>query len=53
MFRLTKGDQIDLLTLARNCRTSVQMIDKFYAKPLSAEMNVDLIQSNKRAKSSN
>ena len=47
MFRLTQGDQIDLLTLARNCRTSVQMIDKFYAKPLSAEMNVDLIQSTR------
>ena len=48
MFRLTQGDQIDLLTLARNCRTSVQMIDKFYAKPLSAEMNVDLIQSARK-----
>ena len=48
MFRLTQGDQIDLLTLARNCRTSVQMIDKFYAKPLSAEMNVDLIQSMRK-----
>ena len=49
MFRLTKGDQIDLLTLARNCRTSVQMIDKFYAKPLSAEMNVALIQSDRKS----
>lgn len=49
MFRLTQGDQIDLLTLARNCRTSVQMIDKFYAKPLSAEMNVDLIQSSRKS----
>jgi len=31
MFRLTKGDHIDLLTLARNARTSVDMIEKFYA----------------------
>ena len=44
MFRLTKGDHIDLLTLARNARTSVDMIEKFYARPLSAEMNVDKIQ---------
>ena len=48
MFRLTKGDHIDLLTLARNCRTSVEMIDKFYARPLSAEMNVDKIQSMRK-----
>lgn len=45
MFRLTKGDHIDLLTLARNARTSVDMIERFYAKPLSAEMNVDKLQS--------
>ena len=45
MLRLTKGDHIDLLTLARNARTSVDMIERFYAKPLSAEMNVDKLQS--------
>ncbi len=50
MFRLTEGDNIDLLTLARNARTSVAMIERFYAKPLSGEMNVDKIQS-KRVKS--
>ena len=49
MFRLTKGDSIDLLTLARNCRTSVEMIERFYAKPLSAEMNIEKIQSKKQA----
>jgi integrase len=48
MFRLTKGDHIDLLTLARNARTSVDMIEKFYARPLSAEMNVDKIQSMRK-----
>jgi len=45
MFRLTKGDHIDLLTLARNARTSVNMIERFYARPLSGEMNIDKLQS--------
>ena len=45
MFRLTKGENIDLLTLARNARTSVEMIERFYARHLNAEMNIDKIQS--------
>jgi integrase len=45
MFRLTKGEHIDLLTLARNARTSVNMIERFYARHLNAEMNIDKIQS--------
>ncbi len=45
MFRLTLGGNIDLLTLARNARTSVQMIERFYARPLQAEMNVEQLQS--------
>jgi hypothetical protein len=48
MFRLTNGHSIDLLTLARNARTSVDMIERFYAKPLSAEMNINLLQMNGR-----
>lgn len=44
MFRLLHG-HVDLLTLARASRTSVEMIDRFYARPLHAEMNVDLIHS--------
>lgn len=44
MFRLTKGD-VDLLTLARNCRTSIEMLEKFYASHLKAEMNVAKLQS--------
>jgi hypothetical protein len=47
MFRLIESDGLDLLSLARNARTSVEMIDRFYAKHLTAEMNVDLIQSNR------
>jgi hypothetical protein len=43
MFRLTKGS-IDLLTLAKNARTSVEMIERFYARHLQPEMNIDKIQ---------
>lgn len=32
-FRLLNGGDLDLITLARNCRTSVEMIDRFYATP--------------------
>jgi integrase len=42
-FRLIFGGNIDLLTLARNARTSVEMIEKFYASTLSAEMNIALL----------
>jgi len=47
MFRLTNSQGLDLLTLARTARTSVEMIDRFYAKYLTAEMNVDILQSQK------
>ena len=47
-FRLIYGGNIDLLTLARNARTSVEMIDKFYASTLSAEMNIALLHSKRR-----
>lgn len=46
-FRLLYGKGIDLLTLARNARTSVEMIEKFYASDLSPEMNIDMIQSRR------
>jgi hypothetical protein len=41
------GKGIDLLTLARNARTSVQMIEQFYASNLTAEMNIGLLQSKR------
>ena len=47
MFRLLYGRGIDLLTLARNARTSVQMVEKFYASNLTAEMNIGLLQSRR------
>jgi hypothetical protein len=45
MFRLTESQGLDVLSLARNARTSVEMIDRFYAKHLTAEMNIEKIQS--------
>ena len=47
MFRLLYGQGIDTLTLARNARTSVQMIERFYASTLQGEMNVDMLQSRR------
>ena len=51
MFRLLYGQGIDMLTLARNARTSVQMIERFYASTLDGEMNVAMIQSKREGKS--
>ena len=48
-FRLIYGGNIDLLTLARNARTSVEMIEKFYASTLSAEMNIALLHSKRNS----
>ena len=50
MFRLLYGQGIDMLTLARNARTSVQMIERFYASSLDGEMNVAMIQSKRSGK---
>ncbi|HZW13539.1 MAG TPA: hypothetical protein VFF81_10155 [Noviherbaspirillum sp.] len=50
MHRLLEGDNIDLLTLARNARTSVEMIERFYASQLTGEMNIDSLQSMRRNK---
>lgn len=46
-FRLRYGNGIDLITLARNARTSVEMIEKFYSSELSAEMNIQILQSRR------
>jgi hypothetical protein len=46
-FRLLYGNGIDLLTLARNARTSVEMIEKFYSSTLTAEMNIEMLQSRR------
>jgi integrase len=46
-FRLLYGGKIDLITLARNARTSVEMIERFYSSNLTAEMNIGLLQSKR------
>lgn len=46
--RLLYGKNIDLITLARNARTSVEMIERFYSSNLSAEMNIDLLQGKRK-----
>lgn len=51
-FRLLYGQGIDMLTLARNARTSVDMIENFYASTLSGEMNIGLLQSRRAGKKS-
>ena len=48
MYPLMFGDGFNTLALARNARTSVEMIDRFYAKPLSGEMNIDVLQIKRR-----
>ena len=44
------GEKIDLLVLARNARTSPEMIDKHYASKFSAVHNIEMIQSRKKSK---
>jgi len=45
-FRIMKGD-CNLIVLANNCRTSIQVIQDYYARSMSSEMNVEQIQSFK------
>lgn len=46
-FRLLYGSGIDILTLARNARTSVDIINKHYASTLTPEQNVQMLQSRR------
>jgi hypothetical protein len=47
MLYFTLADSKDLLTLARNMRLSVSMLERFYMSHLSAEINVEKLQSRK------
>lgn len=49
-FRLLYGQGIDLLTLARNARTSVEVINNHYASTVSGEQNIALLQSRRSAR---
>ena len=46
--RIVNADGLDVVTLAKNCRTSPEMIHRFYASQLDPELNLDKIQSFKR-----
>lgn len=46
-FGLLYRGKIDPITLARNVRTSVAMIERFYSSNLTAEMNIDLLQGRR------
>ena len=46
-FRLLYGQGIDLLTLARNARTSVDVINKHYASSVTGEQNIGMLQSRR------
>ena len=48
MYRLRYGHRMDVITLARNARTSPDMIDRFYAAQLTGEHNVDLLHGRRR-----
>jgi len=50
MYRFMFGEGIDTVTIARNARTSPEMIDRFYVKQLEGEMNIAAIQSKRRKK---
>ena len=49
-FRMLEADNLDLLTLSKNARTSNEMLSRFYLKYLSPEMNVEKLQSQKNPK---
>ena len=52
-FRLLYGEGVDLLTLAKNARTSVNMIERHYASTLNGEMNIGLLHSKRSRRSNN
>ena len=47
-FRLWYGSGIDVLTLARNARTSVEVINKHYASTLAPEQNIRMLHSRRQ-----
>lgn len=50
MFRLMYGEKIDHVTLARNGRTSPEMINRHYASHLRGEDNIEMLQSRRPKK---
>ena len=48
-FRLLYGRGIDLVTLARNARTGIEVINKHYASTVTGEQNIAMLQSRRTA----
>ena len=46
-FRLLYGQGIDLITLARNARTSIDVINTHYASTVTGEQNIAMLQSRR------
>jgi len=51
MYRLQYGKGSDLLTLARNARTSTEMIERFYAHHLLGEMIIEMALGRRKNRS--
>jgi hypothetical protein len=45
MFRLLKGDKIDIFKLARNALTSVDQLERFYLSHAESKMMIEELQS--------
>ena len=48
MFTLMYAEKVDPITLAKNGRTSVEMIQNHYASQLTGEDNIDMLQSRRK-----
>jgi hypothetical protein len=45
MFRLIKGDKVDIFMLARNALTSVDQLERFYLSHAESRMKIENLQS--------
>ena len=46
MFRLLKGDKVDIFMLARNALTSVDQLERFYLSHAESRMKIEALQSS-------
>ena len=49
-FRMLNADGLDVLTLAKNARTSVEMLERFYLRHLQPELAIDKLHSRRKKK---
>ena len=50
MFRLLNGSNIDTLTLARNARASLELIDWFYGAPPQGKMIIGKLPNKRNSR---